>query len=191
MFRFTTAPKGPEFTARMLLTDITSPEQAETLRLKPFTHFTLACTLENEDPIVSESFEQLADFLGGPASFKAEEVVNFGSDDLPLWVVKLHLGAQEEQLRSVLGKLFDPIMCPERNGTLYLWNPAPGQDAKCPHITIGSKKEDKELASKLVAQRCEFIFDQVDYKKGGPNDPHLSRTLSAHAPIASCVTANM
>lgn len=59
-------------------------------------------------------------FVKGPASFKAEEVVNLSSAESPLWAVKLRVG---DKLRTELAKLFDPLMCAERNGNLYVWNP--------------------------------------------------------------------
>ncbi len=188
MFKFLNPSVAPAYTVRMLLTDIQVPEGTESPKLKPFSHFTLSCTVEDEAAQVTAAFEKLANSLGGAISFKAGEVINLGSVEMPLWGVKLDLGAREEELRNVFSELFDPMMCPERNGTLYLWKPTEGQAAKCPHITIGPKDDAKELAIKLVAQGCEFIFDQVDYKKVGPQDPHISKTLTLQAPTASTST---
>lgn len=175
MFNLKQNLKAPAYTARMLLTNLISRRGIEAPKLKPFSHFTLACTLEDEAPKIAKSFDLLANFLKGPTSFKAEEVVNLGSGVSPLWAVKLSV---EAGLSNKLSKLFDNMMCPERNGILYLWSPErPGQQLKCPHITIGPQKEDEETAHRLVAEEFEFIFDQMDYKKVGPHDPLLSQSL--------------
>jgi len=181
MLRFTAAATtaGPAYTARMLLSEVVpSIKDTEAPKLKPFSHFTLACTAEDESARISEAFEALAKHLGKPVSFTAEEVVNLGGEAQALWGVKLNLDSHPE-LRDLLGSFFDSMMCPERNGTLYTWKPALGQTTKCPHITIGAKIEDKTIADRLVAEGCVFVFDQVDYKKVGPHDPHLSMSLNA------------
>lgn len=48
---------------------------------------------------------------------------------------------------------------------------------RCAHITIGPKPEDLEVAKKLLQSKCEFVFTQMDYKKVGPNDPHVTKPL--------------
>lgn len=181
MFKFTATPaaqQGPAYTVRMLLGEITSQKEKDAIpKLKPYSHFTLACTLEDESEKVNEGMQHLSSSLGEPISFKAKEVINLGTEEQPLWGIKLDLGSKEEELRHMLSDLFDPMMCPERNGNLYLWKAAHGKAAKCPHITVGSRSEDLEIAQKLIAEECGFIFDQVDYKKVGPHDPHISVTL--------------
>lgn len=184
MFRTTdsTTIKPPAYTVRMLLDHIKSSTEADIPKLKPFSHFTLACTVEDEALQVAESFKQLATYfesavLEGGVSFKAETVVNLSTDAAPLWGVKLALGSTEEALRDKLGQLFDSMMSNERNGVRYLWKSADEATKRCPHITIGLGVVNEEIARKLVALQCEFIFNQVDYKKVGPHDPHVSKTL--------------
>jgi len=177
MFKSTSTAQGPAYTVRLLLGTVSSSSGATT-KLKPFTHFTLACTSDDQTKKISESIETLAKDLGQPLSLKGEAVVNLGTESSPLWAIKLDLGAQEKKLRATLGKLFDSSMCPERNGTTYLWEATTGQsETKCPHITLGPKQEDYELAKKMIEGSCVFTFDQVDYKKVGPHDPHFSKSL--------------
>ncbi len=169
-------PKSPEYTIRLLLSNVQS-ESKETPKLKQFSHFTLGCTYADETSKVKMALEKLADFFKNTISFKAESVVNLGSEAQPLWGISLSLGSKEKSLRAIFSDQFDSIMCPERNGILYLWQPTENSQTKCPHITIGPRKEDLEIAKKLLELNCEFVFNQVDYKKVGPHDPHVTKTL--------------
>ncbi|MFI4919102.1 MAG: hypothetical protein ACHP65_06065 [Legionellales bacterium] len=189
MFKFT-APKqqGPAYTLRMLLGTINSPIDAESPKLKPFAHFTLACTSADETEKVSKAVANVIEYLGKPLSLKGEAVLNFGTKERPLWVIKLNLGEQEKALREVLGKSFDSIMCPEQSGVCYQWTPNADNSEKCPHITVGTKDEDELLATKLVNDSCEFVFDQIDYKKVGPHDPHVSYALRPQQAAAASVS---
>ncbi len=177
MLKFHASAPAPAYTVRMLLSNITSAQCTDIPKLKPFSHFTLACTRDDQAAQVTASFDRLVDRLKNPIVFKANQVINLGSAEQPLWAVKLTLGNEQEQLREFLSELFDSIMTHERNGTLYLWQPTSGAELKCPHVTIGAKEEDRIIATKLVAENCELMFDQVDYKKVGPTDPHVSRSL--------------
>jgi len=165
---------GPQYTIRLLLKNVETTGN-ENINLKPFSHFTLGCTLNDETEKVSASFEILSKFLKGPVSFKAEGIVNLGSESRPLWGIKFNIGSEKEGFRNEFGKLFDPLMCKERNGILYLWNQGNNQEQRCAHMTLGQTQEDKEKAEKLL--NCKFTFDQMDYKKIGPHDPHLSMSL--------------
>ncbi|MFI4919101.1 MAG: hypothetical protein ACHP65_06060 [Legionellales bacterium] len=188
MFKFTTPQQGPAYTLRMLLGAINSPINAENPKLKPFAHFTLACTSKDETEHVSKVITSVIEYLGKPLSLKGEAVVNFGNEECPLWVIKLNLGEQEPVLREILGKNFDSIMCPAQNGVIYQWEPSAGNSKKCPHIRIGPTAADKKLALKLLDDSCEFVFDQIDYKPLGPHDALKSYALYPQqaAANASC-----
>lgn len=160
----------------MLLSEVKS-ETKETPKLKLFSHFTLGCTYVDEAPVVKEALEKLSSFLKSPATFRAESIINLGTKTQPLWGVTLSLGSTEESLRATLSNLFDSIMCPERNGVLYLWKPNESSQKRCPHITIGPKQEDQETAKKLLELNCLFTFNRLDYKKVGPHDPHVIKNL--------------
>lgn len=172
-----TEVQKPNYTIRMLLSDIQSEKGGDKPKLKPFSHFTLACTYQNEESI-NEKFALLFNYLQGPLTLSAEEVVNLASEEKPLWAVKLNLGENAEAFRMELSQLFDNIMCHELNGTRYLWNPTGDQQMKCPHITIGPNVEDYNKAKKLVDDEYLFTFDRMDYKQLGPHDPHVTMDLS-------------
>lgn len=176
MFERTEIQK-PNYTVRILLSHIYSDKTEENPVLKPFSHFTLACTHNNESNI-SEIFDSLAAYLQGPLSLGASEVVNLGTELKPLWAVRLNLGTNAEDFRMKLSCLFDNVMCHEMNGVRYLWNPMEDQQMKCPHITIGPNAEDQNKAQKLVDDAYTFTFDRIDYKQVGPHDPHVTMDLS-------------
>jgi hypothetical protein len=169
--------KKPNFTIRMLLNHIHSAKAGDKPSLKAFTHFTLACTHNNEASI-GDKLMDLATYLKEPLSLNAEKVINLGSEISPLWGVRLNLGANETAFRNKLSVLFDDLMCHEMNGVRYLWNPTSATEMKCPHITIGSKPEDRNTAQKLVDDAYTFTFERMDYKKIGPNDPHVTIDLA-------------
>lgn len=169
-------PKVPEYTIRMLLSNVKA-ESKEIPKLKSFTHFTLGCTYADEHLKVTTAFEKLADIFKDSVTFKAEKVVNLGSEAQPLWGVGLSLGSNEKTIRNYFSDLFDSIMCPERNGILYLWQSKDESQIRYPHLTIGPRREDLEIAKNLLELNCEFIFNQIDYKKVGPHDPHITTNL--------------
>jgi hypothetical protein len=169
----------PNYTVRLLLSHIYS-ETGEDIRLKPYSHFTLACTLRDE-PSIDHLFGLLADYLDGPLTLAAEEVVNLGTYEKPLWAVRLNLGENEAAFRDELSQLFDDIICHEMNGVRYLWNPTGNQEIKCPHVTIGSSVEDGQKAQKLVDGHYEFTFDRIDYKQVGNHDPYPTKELTEKA----------
>lgn len=168
--------KTPNYTIRMLLDHIKS-ESNEIPTLKQFTHFTLGCTYEDEILKVATAFDKFSDFFKESVTFQAETFVNLGSETQPLWGVSLNLGCNEGNIRAFFSEYFDPIMCKERNGILYLWRPREGSQKRCPHITIGSTNNDLEIAQKLLQIKSEFVFKQVDYKKIGRYDAHVIRRL--------------
>ena len=170
----------PNYTIRMLLSSLSSNQGSDAPKLKSFSHFTLACTHDNEAS-VADSFDSLADYLKGPLTLTANEVVNLASEEKPLWAVRLNLGENEAGFRAELSRLFDNIMCHEMNGVRYLWNPTGDQETKCPHITIGASAEDRQKASDLVDGHYGFIFDRMDYKQLGPHDPYLIKELTVQA----------
>lgn len=184
MFEKTEIQK-PNYTARMLLSRIDSESSEGTLQLKPFSHFTLACTHEDE-PGVVDIFESLASYLGGPLTLKAEEVVNLGSESKPLWAVRLNLGENAVSFRTELSRLFDDMMCHEMNGVRYLWGAESDQESKCPHITIGPNTSDRDKAQILVDNGYSFTFERMDYKQVGPHDPHVIKELTP--PVESSYT---
>ena len=169
-------PKGPEYTIRMLLGNVHS-ESKEVPTLKPFSHFTLGCTHADESAKITDAFDKLTTYFKGSVIFKPEAVINLGSEAQPLWALRLNLGSKEAELRATLSELFDSVMSAERNGVVYLWQSTEASQKKCPHLTIGPRKEDYETAEKLLQANCEFQFNQLDYKKLGPKDPHISRKL--------------
>lgn len=169
-------PKAPEYTVRMLLAKTTA-EHKEVPQLKEFSHFTLGCTYADETAKVTLALEKLSELFKDTVTFDAEAAVNLGSENQPLWAVSLNLGKDEEVIRAFFSAQFDPIMCPERNGILYQWQYKEGASKKCPHITLGPRKEDEATAKKLVELKCKFIFDRIDYKRVGPHDPHISKVL--------------
>lgn len=169
----------PNYTIRMLLSDIYSETDEDKPKLKPFSHFTLACTHQSEEGM-EVVFENLSDYLQGPLTLSAEEVVNLASEEKPLWAVKLNLGANAEAFRAELSRLFDNMMCHEMNGVRYLWNTEDVQALKCPHITIGPNTEDRNKAEVLVNNAYTFTFERMDYKQVGPHDPRVTKDLVAH-----------
>ena len=104
---------GPAYTARLLL----SASQNNALNLKPFSHFTLGCTTADEQKQIASAFETLKT-THGPLALKGENVLNFGTEEKPLWVITLNI---DPELRTLLSTLFDPMMCAERNGICYTW----------------------------------------------------------------------
>lgn len=170
---------GPNFTTRMLVTDVKVGKEAqEKITLNEFAHFTLNCTANDESETMKISIHSLAEKLKGEISFKISEVVNFGTENAPLWVVKLNLGSEEKNLRQIFSNLFDSTMCKERNGTLYLWDATSYDSQKCPHVTLGRDQKDLMLAKKLIELDCELVFGRIDYKKVGPNKPDIAVCLS-------------
>ena len=167
----------PKYTIRLLLDKVESPSLVRPHKLKAYSHFTLGCHSKDYTPQINESFNLLADIWKKPISFDASEVVNLGSEDDPLWAIKLDFGFEEKELRELLGSLFDDLMCHERNGILYKWNPKINENKKVPHVTIGRNHEDQQFANSLVG--CKFIFNQMDYKQVGPHDPHISKALAS------------
>lgn len=170
----------PNYTIRMLLSALSSDKEGDVPKLKPFSHFTLACTHDNEAS-VADLFADLANYLQGPLKLTADEVVNLGTTQKPLWAVRLNLGENEDVFRAELSRLFDDIMSHEMNGVRYLWNPASDQETKCPHITIGFSAEDQQKANDLVDGHYEFTFERMDYKQVGPHNPHLIQELTTQA----------
>lgn len=166
----------PNFTVRMLLTSF---EPSAGISLKPFSHFTLGCTEEDQVSRIEEGSEILAKEFNGGISFKADDVINLASESKPLWAIKLNLGPKEAELRKLLGSQIDPIMCSESDGNLYLWDPDHVEGGKsflkCPHITLGSKEEDRNKGLEILGSN--FNFATIDYKKIGPHDPHFSKEL--------------
>lgn len=169
-------PKGPGYTARMLLAK-TIAEHKDIPELKPFSHFTLGCTSADETSKVTLALDELSGFFKDSVAFNAEAVMNLGSEEQPLWGVRLGLGKNEEAIRAIFSSQFDPIMCPERNGILYLWEPKEGASKKCPHITIGPSKEDEAVVKMLVEMKCEFLFNRIEYKRVDANDPLISKLI--------------
>lgn len=163
---------APQYTIRFLLQNAQNANK-QNVQLKPFSHFTLGCTMKDEGSIPS-AFQKIVEYFKGPVTFKAEEVRNLGSENQPLWAVKLALGDKGKDIQNFLSDLFDSIMCPDR-GVTYLWKSENDKTQRCAHITIGPRKEDQEFANTLV--ECDFTFHQVDYKKVGPHDPHISLSL--------------
>jgi hypothetical protein len=141
-------------------------------KLKPFSHFTLGCTSEDEASKITGAFGELTKFLRGPVTLQAKRVVNLGSETQPLWGVELDV---DPSLRTMFSTLFDPTMCPERNGTLYSWAGAEPSAKKCPHVTLGPNDDDLRTARRLLD--CTFTFSALDYKKVGPHDPQVSISL--------------
>ena len=170
--------RNPEYTVRMLLDKTIAEHKEQIPRLKPFSHFTLGCTYADETLKVTQALETLFVFFKGSVFFNVEAVVNLGSEMQPLWGVSLNLGKNEKALRAMFAAQFDSIMCPAPDGVLYLWQPTEGAPKRCSHITIGPRTEDLAVAKKLVELNCIFTFNQIDYKKIGPHDPHISKTLA-------------
>lgn len=176
-----TKPQGPEYTIRLLLDHIQS-ESKDVPKLKDFSHFTLGCTQNDEAGKVQTAFEQLAEIFKTPLTFKAESVVNLGSDAQPLWGVSLSLKPNSElndkRLQELLSNQFDSIMCPDRDRNTYVWKTTSANSSqRCAHITIGSEQGDLDTARKLLQLNCEFIFAQMDYKKVGRFNPHITKKL--------------
>ena len=161
----------PTHTVRLLASD-----NDNLFKVKKFAHFTLACMDGDKGAQVADSISQLADHFNGPVQFQATDIVNFGTDLKPLWVLKLSLGASEDALRAKFSELFDSMMGPELNGVLYSWIPGEGQEQKCPHVTIGPNKADAEQFIGSV-----ITFDQIDYKPLGPHDPMVTQRLLSKA----------
>jgi hypothetical protein len=176
--------EGPEYTIRMLLGN-THSESKDIPELKPFSHFTLGCTSKDEAPQITIALDELAKYFEDSAEFQPETVINLGTQDKPLWALTLNLGSEEKNLRDLFSRLFDPMMSMERNGVRYLWNPTEKSQKKCPHLTIGPRKEDFQIAEKLLNSNCRFSFSRIDYKRVGPNDPHVSIELKSKTRIVN------
>lgn len=160
--------ESPSWNIRMVVTDSGGKSQT---KLKPYLHFTLGCTRKEMQTEVKKNFSVLTEFLEHkPLQLQAVGIEQLGPPDRLVWTVKLSLS---KELRLMLSKLFDPIMCAEPNG-LFLWELDGIREArmKSAHITIGSQEEDKQLALSLVGHT--FIFGRMDYKEIGPYDPKLS-----------------
>lgn len=112
--------------------------------------------------------------LQNPFIFKIKEIVNLRTEAQPLWGLEFHI---DSALREHFANLFDPIMCPDK-GVTYCWNPCIGQITRAAHITLGDKKEDYELAHRLLELNGNFIFGQADYKKTVPHDHIHSQKLN-------------
>lgn len=171
---------GPNYTSRMFLTGVipSSTESSRTIdQLNKFSHFTLACTDVDNAYEIGLAFEKITTALQNPVLLKAIESINLGSSDKPLWAIRIGLGKNEAEFRKFMGELFDGIMCPERNGILYTWRQQEGSSLKTPHVTLGSTDRDKLLSEQLVG--CGLVFGRMDYKKVGPNDPHVSKSFSS------------
>lgn len=160
----------PNFTLRVLL-DHAETNSGEKVEMKPFAHFTLGCTESNELSLLKRKLPVLINsyFLNQGFSLKANQVINLGSEDAPLWGVTLDLGKTEDSLRAALSDTIDSVMSHERNGIKYTWAGKP--ESRCPHITIGRSEGDKVKAEQLVAAQCSFNFKNIDYKQVGPHDP--------------------
>jgi hypothetical protein len=137
----------------------------------------LGATLTNEEVYVKAKFALLSEFLQHePLKLKAMKVVQLGLPHQPVWTVEFSLS---DSFRDALSDAFDPIMCAELNG-LFLWKAdekRPGAIVNLsPHVTVGPTDNDKETALALVG--CTFIFAQMDYKRVGKHDPHVSLSLA-------------
>lgn len=160
---------GPNYTIRALVTDIdgASPKQ-----LKPFSHFTLGCTSNDEMSTILKGMVCLAKLAKNNLCLTIEGVVNLGDEAKPLWALKLKDDAiMDINMRQIFGTLFDHTMCKEKNGVCYLWRAEHKDNLKCPHITVGPKEEDRLLATSLIGKKVGFNY--LDYKKVGPHDPHV------------------
>jgi len=160
----------------MLLSKVEAKNNTlQELKLKPFSHFTLGCTLHDETTRVEKALEELADLVQEEVSFEATEVINLGTEQRPTWAVKLNVDPKPHDYRQIFAKLFDPLMCNERNGVHYLWDPDEHASLKCPHVTLGPDKADHETAQLLIG--CKLHFNSLDYKRVGSHDPHITKSL--------------
>ncbi len=145
--------------------------------LPEFAHFTLGCHSQDKTGQMMQAFVALCTVLRGPVKFKAVEVVNFGTENKPLWVVKLDTNPIDcpdiDNFPEILAKLFNPSMDAERDGVVYAWT-----INKTPHMTIGGTEECRKLAELVVAQQKVLTFDRLGYKPVGKHKPILLMYLN-------------
>ena len=136
----------PSYTARMLVGRVTSDDEKKPIPcLKRFAHFTLGCTVKDEAKSVNERFKLLSErFKDRFLSLLGTKAVQLGLSDHLVWVVMLALSDSD---RESLSEAFDPIMCAENNGVLYLWKTdssrLDGKENRSPHVTIGPTEKTK------------------------------------------------
>lgn len=164
---------SPKYTVRFLLTQLSSKLTDEIPKLKDYSHFTL-CALNDHTHVTSQLFDKIAEYFNQPVNLTAETVVNLSSDEDPLYAIKLNVN---DETRNFLSESFDSIMVHEMNGTKYTWKKTTDTELKCPHITLGRRPEDNELGQYLIKNGFVFTFGQLDCKRVGCFDPHLSRNI--------------
>ena len=167
----------PEYRIRLLVTDLIPPQEGKNTsrvlknQLKPFSDFTLACTIEDKFDFVKGKFLELKDLFEA-RPFMGTKAIQHGLRYDAVWAIELSL---PQEYRKAFSTAFDSIMCAESNG-LFLWE----LDLKrndsilntAPHITIGPNKEDEQMAHSLVGYTV--VFNQMDYTRVGLNNSILS-----------------
>lgn len=150
---------GPNQTIRFLV----EPNFVAENGLKPYAHFTLGCTEKPEESVV-RAIDELGEFLDHKKTeFTVNDVVNLGSDEKPLYALRLDLSNKPELLD--IFKKFDDVMWPERNGITYLWKPSYVDDktqVKMPHIMLGPDPEHLSFGKTFIGYKIPFC--SIDYK---------------------------
>lgn len=121
---------------------------------------------------IESKFEKLKTHLNSnyyPITIK--DVHNFWTKDNPYYMLELNI---PEDLRTVLGEIFDPLICPIRNGTLNLWDYDKNKSTRITigpddirkrqaYVKMGRSGKDHDIAKKLIESKTVLTMMAFEY----------------------------